>query len=61
MKQEKGVENLEKGFNSLLERMKEEDLPYFAEIIKSVIVSLYELYRSPIFSNNYPFEVEKFK
>lgn len=41
--------------------MKSENLPYFAEIVKSVITNLYELYKSPIFSNNYPFDVNKFK
>ncbi|CAD8106683.1 unnamed protein product [Paramecium sonneborni] len=44
------------GFNKFLERLYQLDRIGYEGIIKSIMVSLYEFYKNPIFSPNYPFD-----
>lgn len=44
------------GFNKFLDRLYFIDKNYYENTVKSVSVSLYEFYKNPIFSPNYPFD-----
>ena len=48
------------GFVKVLERLFDDNIQYFEEVVKSVLVSLNDQYKSCIFSNNHPFNQEQF-
>ena len=48
------------GFVKVLERLFDDNIQYFEEVVKSILVSLNEQYKSCIFSNNHPFNQEQF-
>lgn len=49
------------GFNKYLDRLYCIDRQYYENSVKSVSVSLYEFYKNPIFSPNYPFDQANLK
>jgi len=44
------------GFNKFLDRLYCIDKNHYETMVKSISVSLYEFYKNPIFSANYPFD-----
>ena len=49
------------GFNKFLERLFILDKYFYENIIKSITVSIYDFFKNPIFSPNYPFDENQLK
>jgi len=58
MKKPELTASIWQGFNKVLEKLLITNKPYFEHSVKSMQVKLYDLYKAPIFSPNYPFTPE---